>query len=588
MGIEQSLTYRFADLQLDIGQRALRHGDAPLKLTRLSFDVLRALAEAAPNLLTHDELIDRAWGPKRVISPENLAQRVALLRQSIGEDVQHPVYIETVYGQGFRLIPPVIQLPEKAATTGNLDPSIAVLPFANMSDDAANEYFSDGISEEVLNLLTKIPQLKVIARTSSFSFKGKDTPIDEIAQRLNVAHVLEGSVRKSGDQVRITAQLIRASDSTHLWSESYDRKLENIFQMQDEIAATVVAQLKVKLLGEVPKVQTTDPQAYALLLQARHVYNQGNSDAIEQAIGLMQQASAIDPKSALVWGELARAFAALIAGVYLRKESYAIRARDAARRSLAIDPDNAIAEDALFIAARNADLDLVTAVYHLQRALAIEPTNLRFIRNGGELAIVLGRIDDAIEIQQFVVSRDPAGPWGHFWLGDAYRVAGRLDEAIASLRTALRLSSKFFVARIFIGLALMQKGEHAEALTAVKEESAEGWRLMGLAHVHHALGNTAESDTALNALIANYKRQHPVGIAHLLASRGEFDRAFEWLERGVKCRDWSLLYLGAAGGWGVAPVSDIQKDPRWLPLLESIGLSPAQLDAIEFNVTLPE
>ena len=585
--MKELLTYHFADLQLDTGRHQLSRAGQPIKLTKLSFEVLQALVKASPNLLTHDELIDKVWGSGRVISAENLSQRVTLLRQSLGDEVQHPAYVETVYGQGFRLIPSVTRLTEKARDAENSALSIAVLPFVNMSDDAGNEYFSDGISEEVLNLLTKIPQLKVIARTSSFSFKGKDVSITEIANALNVTHVLEGSVRKSENQVRITTQLIRASDSSHLWSESYDRKLENIFQIQDEIATKLVAQLKIKLFGEVPKVQAIDPEAYALLLQARQMYNQGTREAMEQCIALMHKAAKIAPESSVVWGELARIFAALTVD-FRRRESHAIQARDAARRALAINPDSAIAENALFIAARNADLDIAAATRHLERALALEPANPMFLRNAGELSSILGRLDDAIAIQEFVVSRDPAGPWGHLWLGSAYRAAGRLDKAIVSLRTALRLSPEFWMGRFFIGLALLQKGECEAALAAVNEESVEEWRLLGLAHVYHAVGNTAESDTALNELIANYGQQRPAGIAQVLASRGEFDRAFEWFKKGVKYRDFTLLFLGAAGGWGVAPVPAIQKDPRWLPLLESIGSSPAQLDAIEFKVTVPE
>jgi TolB-like protein len=169
------------------------------------------------------------------------------------------------------------------------DRSIAVLPFVNMSPDKDQEFFADGISEELLNLLSQVPELRVIARTSSFSFKGKEVDIAEIARKLNVANVLEGSVRTSGDTVRITAKLVRASDSSHLWSQTYDRPMSDVFKVQDEIAGTVVAQLKIKLLGAAPKLRVTDPKAYALFLQAREVMRQYNAEAIEQAIVLYRQ-----------------------------------------------------------------------------------------------------------------------------------------------------------------------------------------------------------------------------------------------------------------------------------------------------------
>ena len=180
-----------------------------------------------------------------------------------------------------------------------------MLPFVNMSRDKDQEYFSDGISEELLNLLAKIPQLQVTARTSSFSFKGKEIAIPEIARTLHVAHVLEGSVRKAGNSVRITAQLINAGTDTHLWSQTYDRKLDDIFAIQDEIAADVVKQLKVTLLGAAPKARTTDPEAYALYLQAVQLGRQGTAEAFKQSDALYRKVLAIDPRYAPAWDGLA-------------------------------------------------------------------------------------------------------------------------------------------------------------------------------------------------------------------------------------------------------------------------------------------
>jgi TolB-like protein len=228
------------------------------------------------------------------------------------------------------------------------DKSIAVLPFVNMSDDAGNEYFSDGISEELLSLLAKLPELRVISRSSAFSFKGKDIAIPEIARQLNVAHILEGSVRKSGNTLRITAQLIEARSDTHLWSETWDRPLDDIFAIQDEIAATVVEQLKITLLGAVPRVQETDPEAYALYLQARHLWRQVTAEALEQSKALFEQSLAIDPDYAAAWVGLARNYT-YQAGVDLLltyEEGYTL-AREALEKALAINPDYAPAHAVL-------------------------------------------------------------------------------------------------------------------------------------------------------------------------------------------------------------------------------------------------
>ena len=206
-------------------------------------------------------------------------------------------------------------IPEEAATVqtaavdtpaaaGPSAQSIAVLPFVNMSADAANEYFSDGLSEELLNLLAKVPGLQVAARTSTFIFKGSDASIPEIANELHVAHVLEGSVRKSGDNIRVTAQLIKASDGYHLWSETWDRRLTDIFTIQDEIAAAVVSALKVTLLGEIPQARVTDPRTYELYLRSKAAANLSTEEGYEQAALLLNESLAIDPEYAEAWSEL--------------------------------------------------------------------------------------------------------------------------------------------------------------------------------------------------------------------------------------------------------------------------------------------
>src|SRR4029077_9302888 len=277
--------------------------------------------------------------------------------------------------------------PKNAAISEN---SIAVLPFVNMSEEKANEYFSDGISEELLNLLAKIPQLKVAARTSSFSFKGKGVEIPEIARQLHVANVLEGSVRKSGDQLRITAQLIRAAEGYHLWSETYDRKMDDIFKIQDEIAGEVVKELKVKLLGAAPKVRTTDPKPHDLYLQARELGRHQTAEAVAKSDALLRQVFEIDPRYAPAWEQLANNFANKAnMGVLSNQEGYA-RAREAAEKALALDPDYAPAHARLGYIA-NADNDLAGAARHFQRALALDPTNLFVLGNAANLLASLGR-----------------------------------------------------------------------------------------------------------------------------------------------------------------------------------------------------
>src|SRR5262245_35116250 len=305
------------------------------------------------------------------------------------------------------------------------DNSIAVLPFVNMSEDKANEYFSDGISEELLNLLAKIPQLQVTARTSSFAFKGKEMGIPEIARTLHVAHVLEGSVRKAGNSVRITAQLVKAGTDTHLWSQTYDRKLDDIFAIQDEIAADVVKQLKVTLLGAAPKARTTDPEAYALYLQAVQLGRQFTAEAFQQSDALYRKALAIDPRYAPAWYGLARNFGNETGqGLLPGKEGFP-QTREAAVKAVAIDPQYAPAHAQLGWIALYGDNDLAGAALYLKRALAIDPAALSALTTSATLLQSLSRLDEALMLEEAAVRRDPVNVTTLFNLSYHQRIAGR-------------------------------------------------------------------------------------------------------------------------------------------------------------------
>src|SRR5437588_10238218 len=461
--------------------------------------------------------------------------------------------------------------------------SIAVLPFVNMSEDKANEYFSDGISEELLNLLAKIPQLQVTARTSSFAFKGKETGIPEIARTLHVAHVLEGSVRKAGNSVRITAQLIRAGTDTHLWSQTYDRKLDDIFAVQDEIAADVLKQLKVTLLGAAPKARATDPEAYALYLQAVQLGRQFTAEPFQQSDALYRKVLAIDPRYAPAWYGLARNFGNETGqGLLPGKEGFA-QAREAAVRALAIDPDYAPAHAQLGWIAMYGDSDLVGAAQHLERALALDPADLRVLTTSVTLLQSLGRLDEALALEEAAVRRDPVNVTTLFNLGYHQRMAGRLDAAISSFRTVLSMSPSNGGAHCQLGIALLLKGDAHGALAEIEQETSEIYKMIGLPLAYHALGRKADSDAALAALIAKYEKDGPSNIASVYAYRGEADKAFEWLDKAVEFGD---------GGLGEIVTDNlfdkIHADPRWLAFLRKIGKAPEQLAKVEFKVTLPQ
>ncbi len=460
--------------------------------------------------------------------------------------------------------------------------SIAVLPFVNMSDDKANESFSDGISEELLNLLAKIPELQVTARTSSFSFKGKEVAIPEIARTLHVAHVLEGSVRKAGNEVRITAQLIKAGTDTHLWSQTYDRKLTDIFAIQDEIAADVVKQLKVTLLGAAPKARTTDPEAYALYLQAVQLERQKTAEAFQQSDALFRKVLAIDPRYAPAWDGLARNLANETGqGLLPNKEGFA-QAREAAMKALAIDPDYAPAHAHLGWIA-DSDNDLAGAAEHFKRALAIDPTDLDVLTNSASLLQSLGRLGEALALEEIVVRRDPVNVQALFNLGCYQRLAGRFDAAIASCRTVLSLAPGRGGAHAQLGNALLLKSDPQGALAEFEQETVDLWKMIGLPMAYHALGRKADSDAALAALIAKYEKDAPYNIAYVYAFRGEADKAFAWLDKAVAYGDPGISDIVTENLF-----DKIHADPRWLPFLRKLGKAPEQLAKIDFNVTLPK
>jgi len=463
------------------------------------------------------------------------------------------------------------------------DRSIAVLPFVNMSSDKEQEYFSDGISEELLNLLAKIPELRVVARTSSFSFKGKNIDISEIARKLGVANVLEGSVRKSGNKVRITAQLIRATDSTHLWSETFDREISDIFAVQDEIAGAVVDKLKITLLAAVPTTTTVNPEAYTLFLQARHITRQFTNSAYEDAIRLLQRAIKLDDSYAAPWVALADVYLFLAIDRVRPVDESIQLARAAIDTALKIDPNSALVHGELATIAIQYDSDLGAAARHLEHAFNLEPANLDVIGAAAFLSRRLGRLQQAIALGKYQVARDPANAGAHDELARAYMLAGQFDASIAEFRAALRLSPSYPWGHGSICEVLLLKGDARAALAEAQLEVDPMYRLSALSLANYALGQKTASDAALGTLIAEYGAKAALDIATTFAYRGELDRSFEWLDKAFAYHD---LVLNSVAGHPT--LANLHNDPRWLPFLRKINMGPEQLAAIKFEVSLPK
>jgi len=454
--------------------------------------------------------------------------------------------------------------------------TIAVLPFVNMSDDPGNEYFSDGLSEELLNMLAGIEELKVTARTSSFAFKNKETDIPTIARQLNVANVLEGSVRKSGNQVRITAQLIDAASGYHLWSENYDRTLDDIFEVQDEIAASVVDALRLSLLGEEPRVRQTTPEAFSAYLQALHFYQRRNKDGYIKSVQYARQAVDIDSEYVPAWTLLGASYSNLaLTGGQPIEETYSM-ALAAVERALDIDADFALANSARAWIAMSYERDYAAAAAFFRRAEELAPGNSIILGNRAVLARTLGHNDLAIDLTTRSIELNPVSATAYINLADQLTRVGRHSDAVAAASKAVELTPGNVSGQANLALAYVLAEQPEKALAAAEQTDWHFFQLLARTLAHGDLGNTEESDEAFTSMIDEYSDSRAFYIATAYAWTNDVDSAFEWLQRGADEGQ---------------PMSGIRTDPfltslhidaRWNSILTQYGLSDDQVAKIEF------
>ncbi|TMH19318.1 MAG: tetratricopeptide repeat protein [Betaproteobacteria bacterium] len=474
-------------------------------------------------------------------------------------------------------------LKSQAAPRDQETPSIAVLPFINMSRDEDNEYFADGLSEELLNVLTKIRGLRVASRTSAFSFKGKDVDIPTVAQKLNVATVLEGSVRKSGKRVRITAQLIEVASDSHLWSETYDRELEDIFAVQDDIAQSVVKELRAALLGEPAEtaaVKTAaaevrqaatgrgdNPEAFQLYLQGKFFGERITQVDTDKAIELFQRALAIDPNFALAWAGLSRVHQLQAGYGFAPIDEGYERARDAAQHALRLAPDLVEAHIELGLILEGHDWKWAAAGASFRRALELAPGDAHALRAAAGHARVLGRLDEALELIRRAIALDPLSARTHRQAALIYVMADRIDDAAAAFRLAIDLAPNAGLAHAFLAITRLMQGRNEEAVALAEAESHDVFRNVALAMIRHAQGRAAESEAALQTLIDGFGWTAAYQVAEVHAYRGDVEKAFEWLERAFAQRDPGVMFTATDRF-----LRPLHTDPRWQPFLQRTGL----------------
>jgi TolB-like protein/lipoprotein NlpI len=448
--------------------------------------------------------------------------------------------------------------------------SIAVLPFTDMSAEKNQEYMSDGVAEEVLNRLAKVPELKVIARTSSFVFKGEKKDIAEIAKRLNVAHVLEGSVRKSGDKVRITAQLIRASDSTHLWSEAYDRPLDDIFAVQDEIAGAIAQELQLKLASEPHsrrQGETQNLEAYELYLRGIRADEQTTKASVDAAGEYLQRAVDLDPNYGKAWATLAvQVTNKTDLGLLGTVDGYG-QARQFAQHALEVSPDFAGGHAALAYIHLVFDWDWEAVEEQVKRALELDPTNVYALTVAGKLYTVLGRWNEARHPFRVALARDPLDSYLILNLALTAYLEGQFAESERNYRQLLELEPGFLWTRITFAKTLLAQGDPQAALAMAQQETDEAIRLVYLSIMLRAAGEHGAADEALQQQIAQWADTGAFYVAQTYAHRGDHDLAIEWLERAYRQKDPALIEIT-----GEPLFEGMVDDPRFKAFLRKMKL----------------
>jgi TolB-like protein/thioredoxin-like negative regulator of GroEL len=458
--------------------------------------------------------------------------------------------------------------------------AVAVLPFANLSRNEDSEYFSDGLAEEILNVLSKISGLRVAARTSAFAFKGKQVSVKEIGRELDVASVLEGSVRMAGERVRIAVQLVNARDGYQLWSETYDRTMDDIFAIQDDIAKSVAGELRSHLVGTSPdpggdiaaemaravKGRAVDPEAHRLMLLGRHLTRRFNEADLVQASKYFHQALEIDPDYAFCWCQLGHLYTIATSYGWVGLDTHYEKAEEALQRSLELEPDLAEAHARLGRIKWMRDGDMRGARESIDRGLELAPDDLDVLIVAGQMAREMGQFDRGAALHRQVAAMDPLNPmaWGSIAASSFF--AGDLAAAELAARRAIDLAPQRIYIRALLALVLMAMGRADEALAEALHEPGAIWRHWSLAIIHHAARRKSESDHELAQLITECEHDGKFQIAEVHAMRGETDKAFEMLERSIEGRDPGRSFAK------VSPLlRPLHNDPRWPGVLKEIG-----------------
>lgn len=541
-------------------------------------EVLVCLAEHASETLPKETLFHTVW-PDTFVTDDVLTHSISELRRAFEDDAREPHIIQTIPKRGYRLVAPVSTAVVVAAASATRD-SIAVLPFVNMSADTENEYFTDGITEEIINALAQIEDLHVVARSSAFSFKGKHIDPRVVGEQLNVRTILEGSVRRADNRLRIAAQLINAADGYHLWSERYDREMKDVFEIQDEIARSIAERLKVGLEGggQEPLVRagTKNLEAYQLYLKGRALlYRRGSG--IPRAVECFERAVKLDPEYALAWAGLADSYTTLGYNGFARPEASMPKGMEAARRAVALDPSLAEAHNALAMACLMGAWDKAEAEREFLRALELNP---KYLQARGWYAlfclqIAAGRLTDGVSQARLAVESDPLSAYANSLFGFTCCVAQRFADGLPACERAVELDPESYLARWIHHTSLYLSGRFEEAVAvgelALGMSGRHSWTMGTLATALADLGKPADAEAIYAELTGRARRSYipPSILAIVAAAAGMRDQAISHADEAFEIRDPMSQFFFSRAAAGVS--ARLREDPRFGELAVDMG-----------------
>ena len=555
-----SPVYGFGPFVLDVTDRSLKRDGTAISLTPKQFDLLVALVESAGRLVEKGALLQRVW-PDVAVEEGNLTKGVFTLRQVLDRDAPAR-YIETIPKRGYRFVAAVTAVSPgvtgpaapDAARQDALDNSIAVLPFSDMSAARDHEFFCEGMSEEIINALGRVPGLRVASYTSSSRFKGKDLDSRSIGRELMVAWLLEGSVRKSGEMLRIAVQLIRARDGFSAWSGRFDRRLDDIFTVQDDITG-MIAETLTQRVGTPPgpavTSKTSNAEAYALYLEGRYLWNKRPGDVVWQALDRFERAIAMDPNFAPAHAALASVYGTLGAwesGLLPPADAFA-KSKAAATRALALDPQLAAAHTAIGYTTLHFDWNAAGASRQLDDAIALNPAWVDAHHWRSHALCAAGRFQESLAACHRIVELDPLNPLMHAHVAWHHYMAREYADALAHAERVVRMESSFHWGYLFAGWALERLGRHAESVSALREavrcSSNSPVMLAGLGHVLGVLHDRIGVHRIVDDLqrMRGDKGLFAYELGIIYAGMGDAEQAFQWLERAVQERSGWIAYL---------------------------------------------